>query len=97
MIEQLGHMIELEDANGHCFIDLSKCLGISGPVQVKRSPESRKVVMPGYVIYILNSESNSKKLGIEFETNEDDEPEEEEAPKRKARKPMPWMRRSKGA
>ena len=62
----MENLTEFEDANGNCYIDLTKVLAVSGPMQAKQNPESRKVVLPGYVIYILNNEANCKKLGIGY-------------------------------
>jgi hypothetical protein len=94
----MNTMIELDDANGKCHVDPTCIQAISGPVKTKYNPESRKLVLDcSYIVYILNSESNCAVLGIPYETMEyrppSDEEEDAPAPKRRARKPAPWMRR----
>ena len=86
----------LDDANGKCHVDLTCVQAISGPVKTKYNPESRKLVMDsGYIVYIVNTVDNCAALGIAHETLEGREQDEDDAPapKRRARKPAPWMRR----
>jgi hypothetical protein len=60
-------MIALDDANGTCYVDPTAIQAISGPMVAKSNPESRKLILEGYVLYVLNSAENCKKLGITFE------------------------------
>ncbi len=64
-------LVQLTDSNGFCYVDINRIEGISGPMFLKRNPESRKLCLSsGYVLYCANTPLNCEKLGIPFDTME---------------------------
>ncbi len=88
-------LVQLTDANGFCYVDLDKIEGISGPMFLKRNPESRKIILTsGYVLYCVNTSLNCEKLGIPFDAmGAVEEDEEDDRPRKpRGRKPTYFRR-----